>query len=451
VTLLRTWSRRGFAVFAIALVASLFLVACSDEDGEATATETASTAEATGTATGEATGTATETATAAPTRDTSGPLKIGYLADFTGALAEFGPAIQTGVEMAIEDINAAGGVHGMPVELATGDTQLDPTVAVEEARRLIEIEGVHAIVGPLASGIAIAVAESVAADAQVPVISPSATSPAVTGANDNGFLFRSTTSDAAQGIILAQLVTDEGVDNVGVVYLNNAYGQGLAEAFEGAFGGTVTSASIEETGTSYLSELQAAKAGGADYLIAIGYPEQAKIFLRESIENDIFTQFFFVDGTKSEVLIEDLGADTLEGFKGTAAASGPESDSTIAWNAQYQEKYGELPQTPYVREAYDATIAIALAAEKVGSNDGTAIRDQLQSVAAPPGDVVVAGAEGIAAGFELVRGGTGVNYEGAATSLDWNDVGDVTSGYIGVWQYQGGSIVELEAFPFTLQ
>ena len=448
-TSLRSWLRRGPAVFAIALVASLLLVACSDEDGDSTPTETASTA--TGTATGEATSTATEAATAVATRDTSGPLKIGYLADFTGALAEFGPAIQTGVEMAIEDINAAGGVHGMPVELATGDTQLDPTVAVEEARRLIEIEGVHAIVGPLASGIAIAVAESVAADAKVPVISPSATSPAVTGANDNGFLFRSTTSDAAQGIILAQLVTDEGVDNVGVVYLNNAYGQGLEQAFAGAYGGTVTAASIEETGTSYLSELQAAKAGGAEYLIAIGYPDQAKIFLREAIENDIFTQFFFVDGTKSPLLITDLGADVLEGFKGTAAASGPESDSTKAWNAQYEAKYGALPETPYVREAYDATIAIALAAEKARSNDGVAIRDQLVSVAGPPGDVVVAGAEGILAGFELVRGGTGVNYEGAATTLDWNDVGDVTSGYIGVWQYSGGAIVDLEAFPFTLQ
>ncbi|MEZ4503321.1 MAG: ABC transporter substrate-binding protein [Dehalococcoidia bacterium] len=446
-TLLRTWLRRGPAVFAIALVASLFIVACSDEDGDSTPTETASTAEATETATGEA----TETATATGEAGDAGALKIGYLADFTGALAEFGPAIQTGVEMAIEDINAAGGVHGMPVELATGDTQLDQTIAVEEARRLIEIEGVHAIVGPLASGITIAVAESVASDAEIPVISPSATSPGVTGANDGGFLFRTTTSDAAQGIILAQLIEDEGVDNVGVVYLNNAYGQGLADALEGAFSGTITSASIEESATSYVSELQAAKAGGADYLVAIGYPEQARIFLREAIENDIFTQFFFVDGTKSPLLIDDLGADTLEGFKGTAAASGPESDSTAAWNAQYEEKYGALPETPYVREAYDATIAIAFAAEKAGSNDGTAIRDELAAVAGPPGEAVIAGAEGIAAGFGLIQAGTDIDYDGAATSVDWNDAGDVTSGYIGVWQYQDGAIVELEAFPFTLE
>ena len=120
--------------------------------------------------------------------------------------------------------------------------------AVKRLARLhprIEVEGVSAIVGPLASGVTIAVTESVAAPAGVVVISPSATSPGITTVDDDGFLFRSTTSDAAQGVVLAQLAADEGIDNVGVVYLNGAYGQGLADAFEAAFEGTVTSASFE--------------------------------------------------------------------------------------------------------------------------------------------------------------------------------------------------------------
>ena len=438
---------------AVALVAALFLVACSDEDGDATPTEAAAATEApAATETAAATEAATEAPTAAPTEeaDTS-PLKIGYLADFTGPLAEFGPVIQTGVELAIAHINAAGGVHGADVELAVGDTGLDATQGVEEARRLIDIEGVHAIVGPLSSTVTLAVAESVSGDAGIVTISPSATSPGVTAANDNGYLFRSTVSDAAQGVVLAQLATDEGLDNVGVMFLNDAYGQGLAEAFENAFEGTVTTASFEDGQTSYLAELQAAKEGGADFLVAIGFPEQALVFLRESIENDVFTQFLFVDGTKSERLIEGLGADALNGFKGTAPAAGPESDATSAWDAAYTEEYGELPTRPFVREAYDATIAIALAAEAAGTNGGADFLEALVSVTGPSGEAAIPGAEGIAAALDLLRGGDDTDYQGAATSLDWDDNGDVTSGFIGIWEYRDGAIVELESIPFTLE
>ena len=93
--------------------------------------------------------------------DDADPLKIGFLADFSGPLAEFGPVIQTGVELAITHINAAGGVNGSDVTFVTGDSAVDPNQGVAEARRLVEVEGVTAIVGPLSSGVAIAVAESV--------------------------------------------------------------------------------------------------------------------------------------------------------------------------------------------------------------------------------------------------------------------------------------------------
>ena len=432
------WSRLVL-LLGLALFASMALIACSDDegddDGEATAT---------GTASGEATATATES------MGEMTPLRIGYLADFSGPLAEFGPAIQTGVELAVKHINEAGGVHGLPVEIVVGDDQTDPTAATEEARRLIEVEGVSAIVGPLASGVAIAVAESVAVPAGVVVISPSATSPGLTTVNDDGYLFRSTTSDAAQGVVLAQLATDEGLDNVGVVYLNGAYGQGLADAFEGAFGGTVTSASFEDGQASYLAELQAAAAGGAETLVAIGYPAQAQVFIREALENELFSSFLFVDGTKSQEMIDTLGADALEGFKGTAPTGGPETDAFAAWQAAYEAEYGSVPELPFIREAYDAVIAIALAAEAAGSNDGSAIRDQLAKVGGPGGDVYLPGAEGVAAALAAVAAGDDIDYEGAATTLNWNEDGDVTTGYIGIFQYTGGAIVELEVVPFDL-
>ena len=382
--------------------------------------------------------------------DDADQLKIGYLADFSGPLAEFGPGIQTGVELAIKHINDAGGVNGQDVVFVTGDTGLDSTKAVEEARRLVEIEGVHAIVGPLSSTITIAVAESVTGDAGVPTISPSATSPGVTDANDNGYLFRSTTSDAAQGPVLAQLAADEGIDNVGVLFINDAYGQGLSDAFEAAFTGTLASASYEDGAASYLAELQQVAGGGAEVLVAIGFPTQAQVFIREALENDVFSRFLFVDGTKSQDLIDDIGGDFLNGSKGTAPI-GAETDALAAWNAAYEAEFGAVPTLPFVREAYDATIAIALAAQSAGSVEGEELRDALVQVASPGGTVVIPGAESVAAGLDAAGDGDDVNYEGAATTLDWNAAGDVTTGVISIWQYQNGEIVELELVPFSLE
>ena len=378
------------------------------------------------------------------------PLKIGYLGDFSGPIAEFGPVIQTGVELAIEHINAAGGVLGQPVELVTGDTQVDTVQGVEEARRLVDVEGVHAIVGPLSSTVTIAVAESVTGPAGVPTISPSATSPSITVADDSGYLFRSTISDAAQGVVLADLASDEGYDNVAVLFRNDAYGQGLADAFEAAFDGTVTSASIEQGATSYLSELRAAADGGATVLIAIAFPAEALIFIRESLEHSIFSEFLFVDGTKSQDLIDGIGEEFLNGSKGTAPGGGPANAATRAWDAAYIDAHGELPALPFVREAYDAVIAIALAAELAGSTDGAAIRDALPRVAAPGGDDVIPGPAGIAAAMAAVGDGDDVNYEGAATTLDWNAAGDVLTGFIQIWQYSDGEPVEIDEVPFDL-
>jgi ABC-type branched-subunit amino acid transport system substrate-binding protein len=335
------------------------------------------------------------------------------------------------------------------VEFVTGDTQVDATQGIEEARRLVEVEGVHAIVGPLASSVTLAVSESVTADAGIPVISPSATSSALSSAPDNGYLFRSTISDAAQGVVLAKLASDEGFDNVAVLFLNDAYGQGLAETFENAFTGTVTKASFEDGAASYLAELQSAAGGGAEVLVAIGFPTQAEIFIREALENDIFSKFLFVDGTKSMDLIEAIGAENLEGFKGTAPGAGPDSPSLLAWNAAYEAKYGALPTGPFTREAYDATIAIALAAQYAGSTDGAAIRDALATIGSPGGTIYIPGADSIKDAVKAVKDKKDINFEGSATTLDWDANGDVTSGFVGIWQYAGGAIVEIEEIPFS--
>ena len=152
---------------------------------------------------------------------------------------------QQSFELAIQHINDAGGVLGQPVTFVLADPTFDPTNAVKEARRLIEVEGVHAIVGPSSSANALAVAEQVAGPAGIPLISPSATSPLLTTADDRDFFFRTALSDVAQGPVLARLTRERGFDNVGVIYRDDAWGRGLHEAFVAAWDGTIASAAID--------------------------------------------------------------------------------------------------------------------------------------------------------------------------------------------------------------
>ena len=193
------------------------------------------------------------------------PLKIGILVPFTGDLSDFGPAFFDAAKLAAQEINAAGGVFGQDIVLVDADTGTVEATGVESANTLIDVEGVSAIVGAASSGVTLPIAEAVTGPACILMISPSSTSPALTLVADNDFLFRSTISDAAQGVVLAELAIDLGFTSVCTFFVNTAYGEGLADQFKETFealGGTVPAAvPHEQEQTSYTSELQSCVEG----------------------------------------------------------------------------------------------------------------------------------------------------------------------------------------------
>ena len=199
------------------------------------------------------------------------PLKIGMLNSMTGDLSDFGKAHKLSAELAIEHINAVGGVGGFPVELIVKDTQTNATVGVDAANALVA-EGVPAYVGALASSVTMPVATTVSSQKNIVQISAASTSPAITALADNDFLFRTTVSDAFQGQVLARLAK-ENYSSAGVIYVNNPYGEGLAKQFKTTFeaeGGKVTAmVPHEQTQPSYKSELTKATAGKPDVLVAL--------------------------------------------------------------------------------------------------------------------------------------------------------------------------------------
>ena len=355
-----------------------------------------------------------------PPTNAAPALKIGLLLNFTGS-PEASADRERAFNLAIGHINAGGGVLGQPVTGITADATSDPQVAVERARHLIQVEDVHALVGPNASSAALPVAETVAGPAGIPVISPSATSPQLTTVPDNDFFFRTALSDAIQGPILAAVTRERGFDNVGLIYFNDAYGQGLAAAFAQGWEGTLQAAALERNQTTYLNILRESAQVGAQALVVVAAEDQALAIVRSALDEGFYDQFIFGDAAKRLRLVKEIGGSYLGGMYGTAGASAPANDATAEWESSFLETYGSLPVLAYVKETYDATIALALAAQAAGSFEGLAIRDQLREIGSLPGQIVLGTPAGIAEGLHWLVAGGEINYEGAASTLDWDD------------------------------
>ena len=372
------------------------------------------------------------------------PLIVGNLNTFTGSLSEFGPPLRNSIELAADHVNRAGGVQGASMVIISRDTAVNPVQGVDAARALVDVQNVAAIVGALSSGVTVAVAQSVTVPKNTLMISGASTAPSISVLEDGDFLFRTTPSDASQGVILARLAQELGYDTVGIMYINNAYGEGLANQFEESFtalGGTVTAkVPHEDVQPTYASELDKATDGDPDALAVLSYTGQAAVYVREALEGGYADEFLFADGTKGAEWIEGIDAwDALDGSMGTVQGS-PGSPAKDAFLTSYTESFGFPPSHPFMAEHYDATVLVALAAAKAGSTtDSTAIRDALRDVANAPGEVVGPGRDEIAKALALISEGKDINYNGAGGDIEFDENGDVF-GTIEIWTIMDGEI-----------
>ena len=147
----------------------------------------------------------------------------------------------------------------------------------------------------------------------------------------------------------------------------------------------------------------------------------------------------------------EIGGELLGGMYGTAGAPAPDNDATAEWEASFAAEYGAPPRSTYVKETYDATIALALAAQAAGSIEGDAIRDHLRAIGSPPGEMVTGTPAGVADGLRLLSDGLQIDYEGIANTLEWDENGDLLHGYIGTWRFtRDGRIEELDYDPLPV-
>ncbi len=355
-------------------------------------------------------------------------IKIGVIMGFTGPIESLTPGMADSAELALKEASDSGLLLGgdtiTPVR--ADSTCVDAAAATAGAERLVTSDNVAAIVGPDCSGVTIAVTNNVGVPNGVPIISPSATSPALSTIEDNDLFFRTSPSDARQGAVLAQIVTERGIDNVAITFTNNDYGKGLAESFAAAFepmGGTVVFEAPHEDGKAdYSAEVGALAASGAENLIVFGYVDQGgRGIIQSSLDTGAFDQFIFADGMVGDALTTIDG--DLTGSFGTLPGTDSPGASTFLDVATAGGVDGE---GPFRGESYDAGALIALAIQAGGSADRADIAANIMSVANAPGEEIFPGE--IAKGLEILAGGGAVNYQGAS-DVEFNEVGEAAGSY----------------------
>lgn len=363
-----------------------------------------------------------------------GVLKLGGVLPLTGALAFLSPPEIAGVELAIQDINDAGGVLGKPVEWTLEDSSDGdhPEVAPASATKLLDA-GVDAIVGAAASGVTRLIIDQVT-KAKTVQISMSNTAPDLSTWDDGGYYFRTAPSDLLQGAIVGNQIVADGHENVAIIYQQTPYGEGLeakAKATIEAAGATIVSdLSFPEAETNFDTIVDQTIASGADSILVISYDEFKKVAAALEKKNFPGKDIFLVDGNLANYSAEGF-ASYLEGAKGTLPGGAlDEAFKKRAADLYMANHNEELTETAYLAESYDAVILLALAAEQAGNDSGEAIAENMQSVSAG-GDVVTNFADGLAA----IKAGKDVNYDGFSGPIEFDENGDPTGASIGIYQY----------------
>ena len=341
-------------------------------------------------------------------------VKIGVILGYTGPIESLTPDMAMGAELAMSEINAGGNFMGggkTLVSVRADSTCIDSAAATAAAERLITADKVAAMVGADCSGVTTAILQNVAMANGIVMVSPSATSPALSTIEDNDLFFRTAPSDARQGEVVADILMDKGYKSAAMTYTNNDYGKGLADSikmnFEKAGGEITISAAHEDGKGDYGAEVAALAQAGGEILIVAGYLDQGgKGIIQSSLDTGAFDVFYLPDGMIGDALPQAIGPD-LNGSIGDV----PGTDSPGAKAFSDMAAANGFAAGPFAPESYDAAALIALAMQAAKSTDSQVFKAHLMDVANAPGEKIFPGE--LAKGIKYLRQGLAIDYVGA--------------------------------------
>ncbi len=335
-------------------------------------------------------------------------VKIGLLSPQTGPIAQYAPGFEDAANVAIDELNKTH-EGDFVFELIVGDSGCDGTQAGTAAQTLID-SGVSAIVGAACSGATLG-AIAVAAPAGVPMVSYASTSPGITTADDNGYLFRVVPSDAQQAIALAAVASAAGANNPAVLYMTNDYGAGLGDNFASNWSGSVcTQVGYDPTEGSYDSSslAQSVIDGGCDSVLLMSYATDGAAIMEALSAQGFKGSMIGADGLADAAFTESFtDVSAVDGLIATRPRPGEESSVRTSFENAYTAA-GGADGAIYTGETYDA-IKI-LAASVVSEPDGSLVASLMK---------------------------TGVNYVGASGTHTFDSNGDVAGTGYEVCEFNG--------------
>ena len=370
-------------------------------------------------------------------------VKLGFIGGFTGPIESLTPPIFNGAKLAVQQINDQGGIlGGGKLTIESADGACDATAAANAGDKLINTSQVVAIVGGLCTGETIGAFNGSGKPGNVVFVSPASSAPALTTLDDNDLVFRTTPSDALQGVKMASLLISKGIKDVVVTYVNNDYGKGLNDAFTTAYkadGGTVgADVAHEDSKADYRAELGQLAGGGSQNLVILAYANSSgHTILQQAAESGDFKAYVGGDGMVGDTLTKGIDPKSVEGLVATRAGAstgaGTDAFNKLASDAKVD------PTGTYVPQAYDAAFMLALAIEKNGNAKRDGISKALRAISNGKGDVILPG-EWTKAVAEI-KAGKDINYEGAGGALDFDKAGDV-DGLINYLVVKDGKFVD---------
>ncbi|GAB2878960.1 ABC transporter substrate-binding protein [Nocardioides pacificus] len=406
---------RAMRTAAALAAAALFLSACGSEDNDDDTTASEDTS----------------SEASAPKGD--GTLTLGSLLPQTGDLAYLGPPEFAGVDLAVQEINAAGGVLGKDVASFKADSgDGTPDIAGASVDGLLG-KNADAIIGAAASGVSLSVIDKITG-AGVVHFSPANTAAAFDTYEDNGLYFRTAPSDRLQGQVLGNMAVEDGFSNVAVLARQDAYGEGLAEQVVETLeekGATVAEHILYAADAqNFTAEVNKVAASKPDAIVLIAFNETTKI-IPQLISKGVGpqdVQLYFVDGNMADYSSESFD---LTGVKGTFPAPGEVNED---FNNQLLEIDPGLKDFTYGPQSYDAVMLTALAAIAADSDNGEAIAGEIVNVS--KGGTKCTTFEECS---KLLEDGEDIDYDGVSGPSDMNDSGSPSTATIGIQKYDKGN------------
>lgn len=431
-------STLAWRTVAVAGVAALALAGCGggDDDG----------ADSTPGGSGEPTA---SSSSAAPSDDSAGGtdcepetpeaaegdgvLTIGSVLPQTGNLAFLGPPEFAGVQLAVNEINEAGGFNGQDVAYQEGDSGDTATDIASQTVGSLLSAGTDAIVGAASSGVSFTILDQITG-AGVVQISPANTSPDFTCAEDSGLYFRTAPSDVLQGRVMGDLVVSDGYLDVGIMAIDDPYGTGLADNVTStleAGGASVAGGEpiiYNPQAPNFSAEVSQLAQTEPEAIVLIGFDESLRVIpelISQGIgPNDV--PLYLVDGNLANYSDDGLEPGSLIGTKGTLPGAAAGDD----FQARLTEVDPALQDFSYAPESYDAVVLVALAAQAAGDDSGASIAAELPNVSREGTKCTV-----YAECLELLTAGEDIDYDGVSGPVEFSDLGDPTEATIGVYEY----------------